>query len=218
MSVIYLLRYKLQTLPRTRCGCIYSTTWSLNLRWRTLDTQSCSGTVPPRRHQLPAEGPPGGRPTPGAMAALLHLRASAPTDVWGWPLKALAETGRLWWSAEHSSMLMESGMWKCELTPRFCLYFFAFQNKKCFWSTVDLQYHVGFRSTVQWSHFIYIKLLRFSSLLGYYKILSRVSCAISRSFESRVSQTFWYQDSLALYKNMKDPPKVLVYVSYIFDT
>ena len=68
------------------------------------------------------------------------------------------------------------------------------------------------------SHFIYIKLLRFSSLLGYYKILSRFSCAISRSFESRLSQTSRFQDSLALYKNMKDPPKVLVYVSYIFDT
>ena len=146
MSVIYLLRCKLQTLPRARCGCIYSTAWSLNLRWRTLDTQSCSGTVPPRRHQLPDEGPPRGHGCPPALAWLLPPPTFG-VDPWKpWLRPAgfgeVRSIRQCWWKAECENMN----------SPHVSvfLYLFDFQNKKYFWSTVDLQYCVDFRCTKEW--------------------------------------------------------------------
>ena len=64
----------------------------------------------------------------------------------------------------------------------FCLVFstsLLFLN----WSIVDVQYHVSFRCTTEWFS-IYIFLFRFFSLIGYYKVLSRVPCTVSVQFSS----------------------------------
>ena len=59
----------------------------------------------------------------------------------------------------------------------------VFFSSVCFyWSLVDFQECVSFRCTAEWFSYIYIYMcvffFRFFSLIDYYKILSRVLCAI----------------------------------------
>ena len=120
--------------------------------------------------------------SPGPQALLLALKLVT------WPRGDLTPVTLCflpWWQEvfcpeRRRGLCVHAACWARVLRGRLCFSFFFFSNSS--WNTIDLQYPRSFRCTAKWFRYTYASIniffFRFFSLIGLYKMLSRVPCAI----------------------------------------